>query len=333
MDFSVDRKDIKLPAMDIMFSMKDQFVRFTAPLVLVNRSGVALDYCDATATDQFITHLSRSSMEHFLPHVTNASASISVDYSVEKSTVLSSAIRNNSNDARHHSINRQHSADVNHHVEVIDDDAGGSDIAGSAFARKSALLATRLNFNLPHKTSYGSQNKTYNVVIHLPTNHLRKIEIVAHGEWTLAKIFHDIKHSIASASAHRQARNYTFCTWENGKLGPRKVDNSMIVDNEVPAQAAATDVNNAVSPPLASSSASLVADDTSNLPYLGVNPDDVINAAEEEETSRDTIKEKKPSFFSRAKSIAASSKVSKEKSSSSIISSFQDTGMHLLFES
>ena len=73
-------------------------------------------------------------------------------------------------------------------------------------------------------------DRIINLSVHLPYDHLRQVDVVASGDWTLFDVFLRLKQRLATAAAHQSAANYVFFLWENGKLGARKVDNSLIIE-------------------------------------------------------------------------------------------------------
>lgn len=61
-----------------------------------------------------------------------------------------------------------------------------------------------------------------NLIIHQPSDHLRKWEITANPEWTLKEVFDHLKARISSIETNRHYHLYGF--FACGKLGPRKLD-------------------------------------------------------------------------------------------------------------
>jgi hypothetical protein len=76
-------------------------------------------------------------------------------------------------------------------------------------------------------------DKIVNLIVHLPFDHLRQVEVVASSDWTLQDVFARVKQRLATSLTHQTAGSYVFFSWENGKLGPRKVDNSLIIEAQM----------------------------------------------------------------------------------------------------
>ena len=88
-------------------------------------------------------------------------------------------------------------------------------------------------FTTPGYDNFGAAltpkvSRTVVVTIHLPFDHLRQVDVTASADWTLMDVFLRVKQRLATALTHQTSRNYVFFPWDNGKLGPRKVDNSLI---------------------------------------------------------------------------------------------------------
>lgn len=358
MNFMHQSKELTLPTVDLSMVMKENLVRFSCTVLISNRTGMDLELCESSATENFVLHRSRTAAEAFLPVLGNLHAhqhrrkgrtdaqaggedSLVLhgrpsfqhkgrdssdfgtgrsrrQYSREKqnavlevgdileeeeddsgsSTSCDSELENMSgsdfdemNDEMEDSIAFENRISADSELE--NDSAGeeqerrdrtGDDNSGSPrrslkvvimkqgrFSQKSGKLTPhqrrRTQLTAPYSpfspfsasavfdstvfttpgtgamaaaaaTATASSNapsapkggKIVILTVHFPFDHLRQVEVVASADWTLMDVFLRLKQRLAASTVHQTSSNYVFFPWENGKLGPRKVDNSLIIE-------------------------------------------------------------------------------------------------------
>jgi hypothetical protein len=71
---------------------------------------------------------------------------------------------------------------------------------------------------------------TINLIIHMPYDHMAKIEVVASSDWTLASVFAKIMSKLAVNKVHRSHYSYVFLPWEAGRDAAGVVAHSPAVE-------------------------------------------------------------------------------------------------------
>jgi hypothetical protein len=63
------------------------------------------------------------------------------------------------------------------------------------------------------------------LIVHLPSDHLRKMEVAASSQWTLAEVFSRMVSTgkLSHSPSNQHSSSYIFLYWPAGKLGPQKV--------------------------------------------------------------------------------------------------------------
>jgi hypothetical protein len=73
-------------------------------------------------------------------------------------------------------------------------------------------------------------NNTITIIVHMPFDHMSKLEVAASPDWTLATVFAKIMHKLAANKSHRSHYSYVFLPWEAGSRGPGTVPHSPAVE-------------------------------------------------------------------------------------------------------
>lgn len=98
---------------------------------------------------------------------------------------------------------------------VSDDDDGGSD----SFEHEDVPVSAKSS-DIPNggiKCVPRVSNKQVALVIHLPSDHLRKIQVNAMSNWTLADVFRKISSKLSINKANRSEYSHVFFAWDAGR--------------------------------------------------------------------------------------------------------------------
>jgi hypothetical protein len=331
-----DGKELTLPSVDVTMVAREYLIRFCCSVLISNRTGLLLDLCESSTTENYLPFSSRTSAEAFLsllskhphshhqhrmkaphqgPHGLNDTPSISERASFRRQRTASAdgALGFRGHAAHFHAeqLPRELLQDIM--AEEGEEEEGESDETSEGGSRSSQedgsfelsgdesgprgsyelddeptegpALAVEQNeaadggrpprperFSVPRQQSdmvvhsplspgegeptpgfdtpttgllspvpplpqlartaavTRSQGQIITLTVHLPFDHLRHVEVAASADWTLLDVFRKVKQRVASSAVHQATASYVFFPWENGKLGPRKVDNSLIIE-------------------------------------------------------------------------------------------------------
>jgi hypothetical protein len=242
MNLIYDDNELKLPTVDIMLSMREHFLRFSCPVLLANKTGWPLQYCETGSPELILPQSSGLSL-HNLIHLTKRNT--------RRSTLaLNAELAMDASQNHSFFMNRADESDAEspHDVDgspMPDTSSPSTATAYTPFTSPAATGATHgsifwpsspnnnvvadvnvlspgvLPFRSPGRTP---KPKLKNLLIHLPSDHLRLIEITASMDWSLRDLFQRIMGLIAVNSINQQDSNYVFIYWDDGKYGPRKIE-------------------------------------------------------------------------------------------------------------
>lgn len=69
-----------------------------------------------------------------------------------------------------------------------------------------------------------SKRKYFDLVIHLPQDHLRTVHVKALEDWTLMDIFNQIKSKVALSPVNQLINKYLFFVWSNRQVDVGIID-------------------------------------------------------------------------------------------------------------
>ena len=204
MELIHEGNNLNLPPINIAMSIREHFVRLSCPILISNRTGFELDFCEPSAQDFYLPLDSSSPAESLMP-ITTMAQNPSIQTLKSSSNKISNDNTNGDND------------------DII-----GLGFDEESLSSRSSYDSDDSNNDISRKGS--SRGNIMSTIIHLPMDHLRKIEVFVSAEWTLQDVLMQISKYFPNVPIHQLQSSYVFFPWEAGKLGPQKVDHSPAVE-------------------------------------------------------------------------------------------------------
>lgn len=217
--------DLKLPNIDVYISIREHFLRFSCPIIICNRTGWPLQYCETSSPDLVMPQPSSEPIHTLIR--------------VDKNTILIPRSKIGRYVAKIESRNLYNNR-MNKSASIIQDsdtdDEKDSNILSYASTKMSGSktnLKDDGHPNLPSRISMKAKSsKIKSLFIHLPQDHLRFIELSASYDWTLQDVFGRVIDRVTSNPLYKDMSSYVFLSWEEGASGPRKITDSLPVSDK-----------------------------------------------------------------------------------------------------
>jgi hypothetical protein len=234
-------KEFAIPTLGLNLGMREHFIRISCPLLISNRTGLSLDMCESNSTEFFLPQCSRSSVEMLVSTDTESESNSSL-YPDKKSSSSGGKgafldVATPMRPSRNNDSGGSGSSDCKRFNTLITPPLTTSttsaklteSYAGDNSNRNDRGNSTNININ-NHSNSNSTSNKVVSLIIHLPYDHLCEVELTVSAHWTLYDVFSRINQKLAVNPTNQRASKYLFFPWDEGKLGPRKVAHSPIVE-------------------------------------------------------------------------------------------------------
>jgi hypothetical protein len=204
MELVYEGNNLNLPPINISMSIREHFVRLSCPILISNRTGFELDFCEPSTQELYFPLDSRSPAESLMP-TTNMAQNPSIQ-SMRSSNKVST--------------------EQNNTVHDENDDEIGLGFDEESLSSHSSRDSDDVNF----KNAKLSRTNIMSLIIHLPMDHLRKIEVFVSIEWTLQDVLMQLSKHFPNVPIQQLQTSYVFFPWEAGRNGPKKMDHSPAVE-------------------------------------------------------------------------------------------------------
>ena len=212
-----------LPPLSITMAIEENYVIFSCPMILSNRTGLHLDFKEPSESGFYVPHSSQTSaISHLKANMLSTSSSSKKD----KTTM----VKNGSfdpNDLMNKLLNDAPAPVANIDTDDEDDDDSDDDDDDNNYEQGHAKRYHKGEVKHaihPHNMGV-PERKSSNLVtlfIHMPFDHMQRIDVVALETWTLSQVFDHTKGHINFTKSIRRA-DYHFFDWEEGRLDNPKV--------------------------------------------------------------------------------------------------------------
>lgn len=260
LDFCYQGEHLTIPAIDITISLREHFIRLSCPLIISNRTGLQLDFCESSNPDNYVPQSSQRGADQL---VCSNPAFMGKDGDIDQLNKKKQTARviGRSGSALGSAVAMGGQADED---ESDTDDSIGrgfevESLSGDDSPKKerasenspddffdSSTPSSKVKSGLPLPLTRASarssllapvmpaqRKRIVNLIVHLPSDHLRKVEVAAHPSWTLADVFARIASKVASDPDNSRQDLYQFYEWEEGKQGARKIEHSPAAEADV----------------------------------------------------------------------------------------------------
>jgi len=199
MDLIHEGNSLNLPPINISMAIREHFVRLSCPILIANRTGFELDFCEPSTQELYFPLDSRSPAESLMPTTTMA--------------------QNPSIQSLKSSTNK-----------VSTQQSENEDLIGLGFDEESLSSHSSHDSDDDDKNKGSTRGNIMSLIVHLPMDHMRKIEVFVSIEWTLQDVLMQINKHFPNVPVQQLQSSYVFFPWEAGKNGPKKVDHSPAVE-------------------------------------------------------------------------------------------------------
>jgi hypothetical protein len=197
MNLSFHGKAINLPALTVIMAVEENYIIFSAPMVISNRTGLQLDFREPSEGNMFIPHTSQVSALSLLK------ASLSP-------TNIAKKKKNSSNNLEFDPASILMHTDKEPVFEGDSDDENDSE--SDADSEESPEVVQSSPTTTDSRTLF----------VHMPTDHFHRVDIVASSTDTLSHVFDQLKHKMQYVTSFKRS-DFHFFVWENGRLDVKKV--------------------------------------------------------------------------------------------------------------
>lgn len=233
MELTYQTSEILLPRLELNLSIREQVVRISCPIMINNRTGMQLDFCDGSSTENFVPLTSKPPAESFVP--------MGSDDSKEAKSVIFDASTLNAHQRRRNVLLNEFDTDEDD--ENDDDDSSETSSKSSsradtdASARSSLLASLHLDVSMDASSFDAMSPKQkrqppklsaayMRLFVHLPGDHFAVTEVMAGTDWLLEDVFNSIAPKLSTSKAHRNLASYIFLSWDSTSLTTNKIINS-----------------------------------------------------------------------------------------------------------
>lgn len=252
-------QNIFLPQVAINMIVEENYVLFSCPMILSNRTGLHLEFREPSENGYYIPHSSQVSTISLLKQniISSSKTEKEKKTNFDPNEIVNKLLgdeQNNENDA----------SDTDDDSEDDDSDNDSDDVSESnkPLTVEDSSMRHKKKTSASSMTTNPSSSNTATLFVHMPYDHIQRLDITIDTTCTLAEVFDRVKRHIpylkfihtSSSSSSSSAQpcmlrrsDYHFFEWENGRLETRAVegipiptiseDSSKFIDikdNEIP---------------------------------------------------------------------------------------------------
>ena len=195
-------KAINLPSLTVIMAVEENYIIFSCPMVISNRTGLQLDFREPSESNMFI------------PHTSQVSALSLLLSSLSPTNMAKKKKSNSSSNLEFGSslILLDPGKDSNFFDGDSDDEDDGNDDDSEVGSGRGSEISQ------PYAPTADSRT----LFVHMPTDHFHRVDVVVNYTDTLSHVFDIVKNKIQYAASFKKS-DFHFFLWDKGRLDVKKV--------------------------------------------------------------------------------------------------------------